>query len=179
MNYSSLNQITAANVADLKPVWAWDSGKSGRTWQTRPLMIGGLLYFTSHGTPDGIVVGDAEVAPRRVAAMVNNSCGDKPSVIVMSACFSGQFVPVLARDHRIVITAARADRTSFGCGEMDQFTFFDDCFLRALPLGSDFAGLGDLIKQCVTAREKEVKAEPPSEPQVSIGSKVTFTLRWK
>ena len=61
----------------------------------------------------------------------------------------------------------------------DQYTFFDDCFLRALPMGSDFAGLGDLIKQCVTAREKEVKAEPPSEPQVSIGSKLTFTLRWK
>lgn len=149
-------------------------------WDLSSRAPGGcLIYFTSHGTPDGIVVGDAEIAPRRVAAMVNNSCGDKPSVIVMSACFSGQFVPVLARDSRIVITAARPDRTSFGCGEMDQYTFFDDCFLRALPLGSDFAGLGDLIKQCVTAREKEVKAEPPSEPQVSIGSKVTFTLRWK
>ncbi|HEX2762159.1 MAG TPA: C13 family peptidase [Rhizomicrobium sp.] len=140
---------------------------------------GCLIYFTSHGTPDGIVVGDAEISPGRIGAMVNNSCGDKPSVIVMSACFSGQFVPVLARDSRIVITAARPDRTSFGCGEMDQYTFFDDCFLRALPLGSDFAGLGDLIKQCVTTREKEVKAEPPSEPQVSIGSKVAFTLRWK
>ena len=140
---------------------------------------GCLIYFTSHGTPDGIVVGSAEVPPKRVAAMVNNSCGDKPAVIVMSACFSGQFVPTLARDSRIIITAARPDRTSFGCGEMDQYTFFDDCFLRALPLGSDFAMLGDLIKQCVTAREKEVKAEPPSEPQVSVGSKVVYTLRWK
>ena len=140
---------------------------------------GCLIYFTSHGTPDGIVVGRGEVSPNRVAAAINNACGDKRSVIVMSACFSGQFVPVLARDSRIVITAARPDRTSFGCGEMDQYTFFDDCFLRALPMGGDFATLGDLIKQCVTAREKEVKAEPPSEPQVSIGSKVTFTLRWK
>lgn len=153
---------------------------SNALWDLSSRAPGGcLIYFTSHGTPDGIVVGDDEVSPKRVAAMVNNSCGDKPAVIVMSACFSGQFVPVLARDSRIVITAARPDRTSFGCGEMDQYTFFDDCFLRAVPLGSDFAGLGDLIKQCVTAREKEVKAEPPSEPQVSIGSKVTFTLRWK
>ncbi len=92
--------------------------------------------------PDGIVVGSAEVPPKRMAAMVNNSCGDKPAVIVMSACFSGQFVPALARDSRIVITAARPDRTSFGCGEMDQYTFFDDCFLRALPMGSDFCWPG-------------------------------------
>ena len=27
MHYSPLNQITATNVADLKPVWVWDSGK--------------------------------------------------------------------------------------------------------------------------------------------------------
>ena len=31
MNYSPLNQVTAANVAGLKPVWVWDSGKFGRT----------------------------------------------------------------------------------------------------------------------------------------------------
>ena len=56
MNYSSLNQITAANVADLKPVWVWDSGKFGRTWQTRPLMIGGLLYFTDSQSGDIIAM---------------------------------------------------------------------------------------------------------------------------
>ena len=31
------------------------------------------------------------------SAGINNSCGSKPAVIVMSACYSGQFVPVLAR----------------------------------------------------------------------------------
>lgn len=56
MNYSSLNQITAANVADLKPVWVWDSGKFGRTWQTRPLMIDGLLYFTESQSGDIIAM---------------------------------------------------------------------------------------------------------------------------
>ena len=115
----------------------------------------------------------------KVAAMINNSCGDKPAVIVMSACYSGQFVPVLARDSRIVITAARPDRTSFGCGELDQLTYFDDCFLRAMPKAEDFAGLGGLVQQCVTFREKQMKAEPPSEPQVSVGPQVAFTLRWK
>ena len=56
MNYSPLNQITAANVAGLKPVWVWDSGKFGRTWETRPLLIDGLLYLTESQTGDTIAL---------------------------------------------------------------------------------------------------------------------------
>jgi hypothetical protein len=156
------------------------SAIAGAMWDLSSRAPGGcLIYFTSHGSPDGIVVGGQIISPDKMAAMVGNSCGDKPAVIVMSACFSGQFVPVLAGDNRIVISAARPDRTSFGCGEMDQYTFFDDCFLRALPKTSDFAGMGELVQQCVKFREEQLHAEPPSEPQVSIGPKVAFTLRWK
>jgi hypothetical protein len=100
-------------------------------------------------------------------------------VIVMSSCFSGQFVQPLMGANRIVMTAARPDRTSFGCGEMDHYTFFDDCFLRALPMAGDFPSLGGLVQQCVAAREVEVKATPPSEPQVSVGPQTIFTLRWR
>jgi len=153
---------------------------AGTMWDLTSRAPGGcLVYFTSHGTPDGIVVDQQVVAPAKMAAMVNNSCGAKPAVIVMSACFSGQFVPALAGDNRIVITAAREDRTSFGCGELDRYTFFDDCFLRALPKAGDFAGLGGLVQQCVAFRERQLQASPPSEPQVSIGPKVALTLRWK
>lgn len=149
-------------------------------WDLSSRAPGGcLIYFTSHGSPDGIVVDQQIVGPAKMAAMVTNSCGAKPSVIVMSACFSGQFVPALQGDNRIVITAARADRTSFGCGELNQYTFFDDCFLRALPKTGDFASMGDLVQQCVAFREQQLQASPPSEPQVSIGPKVAFTLRWK
>jgi hypothetical protein len=140
---------------------------------------GCLIYFTSHGSPDGIVVGDAQVGPDKMAAVIGNACGSKPSVIVMSACFSGQFVPKLEGDNRVVITAARPDRTSFGCGESDHYTFFDDCFLRALPLTGDFALLGGKVQECVAFREEQMKATPPSEPQVSVGRNVAATLRWK
>ena len=56
LNYSALNQISAANVAALKPVWVWDSGKFGRTWETRPLLIDGLLYLTESQTGDTIAL---------------------------------------------------------------------------------------------------------------------------
>jgi hypothetical protein len=133
---------------------------------------GCLIYFTSHGTPDGIVVDQSILSPEKMGAIVRNSCGTKPSVIVMSACFSGQFVPALAADNRVVITAARADRTSFGCGALNTYTYFDDCFLRALPMADGFAKLGRLVRECVAFREQQTGATPPSDPQVSIGAGV-------
>ena len=56
MHYSPLNQITAANVANLKPAWVWDSGKFGRTWEITPLLIDGLLYFSESQTGDIIAL---------------------------------------------------------------------------------------------------------------------------
>jgi hypothetical protein len=140
---------------------------------------GCLIYFTSHGTPDGIIVGDTVFGPNAMRDMVNSACGSRPSVIVMSSCYAGQFVAPLQGDNRIIMTAARPDRTSFGCGELDHYTFFDDCFLRALPMAGDFPGLGGLAQQCVAEREQQMKATPPSEPQVNVGPNVIFTLRWK
>jgi len=140
---------------------------------------GCLIYFTSHGVPEGIIVGETVLEPDQMREMVGSACGSRPSVIVMSACYSGAFVAPLQSDNRIIMTAARPDRTSFGCGEMDHYTFFDDCFLRALPLASDFPGLGGLVQKCVAEREVQMKATPPSEPQVNVGPGVVFTLRWR
>jgi hypothetical protein len=140
---------------------------------------GCLIYFTSHGVPTGIIIGDAVLGPEQLRDMVNSACGKRPSVIVMSSCYSGQFVAPLQGENRVVMTASRPDRTSFGCGELDHYTFFDDCFLRAMDISGDFPGLGVGVQECVRVREQQMKATPPSEPQVSVGSGVTFTLRWR
>jgi len=58
------------------------------------------------------VIGDAVLGPDQMRDMVGSACGGRPSVIVMSACYSGQFVAPLQGDNRIVMTAARPDRTS-------------------------------------------------------------------
>jgi hypothetical protein len=70
----------------------------------------------------------------------------------------------------MVLTAARPDRASFGCGESDRYTFFDTCMLHELPLAHDFAALGPAVQACVARREKDLGADPPSEPQLWIGS---------
>lgn len=130
---------------------------------------GCLAYITSHGHPQGVVVDDQLLAPSVLGAMLDEACGGRPTVVVISACFSGIFVPELAAPNRMVLTAARADRTSFGCGESDRYPYFDDCFLRAFPAAHDFRQLGTAVQTCVARREQETGMSPPSEPQLSIG----------
>jgi hypothetical protein len=90
-------------------------------------------------------------------------------VVIISACFSGVFVPALAGANRMVLTAARPDRSSFGCGEADKYPYFDQCVLESLPSVPDFAILGARVQACVAARETKEGMKPPSEPQLFIG----------
>ena len=141
---------------------------------------GCLAYFTSHGSGDGIVLGDATLSPDQMARIVGNACGGRPTVVVVSACFSGIFVPALKAPDRIVITAAASDRTSFGCGETDRYTFFDTCALQWLAKSGGFPDFAKDVRGCVEAREKKEKVDLPSEPQLYIGPLAAGAIpRWK
>lgn len=135
-----------------------------------------------------IIIGGRIVDPAPIAAMVNKYCGDRPTAVIVSACFSGIFVPLLEGPNRIVFTAARADRTSFGCGEQDQYTFFDTCVLGQIDKVSAFPALADKVKDCVTAREAAMNADEvkqkrqpdlPSDPQFVMDPQLAYGLNWK
>jgi hypothetical protein len=130
---------------------------------------GCLVYLTSHGSPDGAVLGDKLLPPRTLARLVGGACAKRPTIIIISACFSGVFVPALRGPRRLVLTAARRDRSSFGCGESDEYPFFDACVLESLPDSADFVDLAGRTRRCVARREKMEQMSPPSEPQVSDG----------
>ncbi len=72
----------------------------------------------------------------------------------------------------MVLTAARPDRTSFGCGESDRYPYFDTCMLQDLPQAGDFADLGRRVQACVADKEKATGMAPPSEPQMFLGSQL-------
>jgi len=55
-HYSALNQINASNVASLKPVWIWDGGTFGRSWEITPLLIDGRLILSESGSGDVIAL---------------------------------------------------------------------------------------------------------------------------
>jgi hypothetical protein len=141
---------------------------------------GCFVYITSHGSPDGVVVGSGLWSPKKLAHAVDNACGGRPTVVMISACFSGVFVPVLTAPERLVVTAARPDRTSFGCGNTDKYTYFDQCVLQSFSSTGDFPDLATSAKSCVASRERQMGATPPSDPQIYLGSAAATQLpRWR
>jgi len=133
---------------------------------------GCLFYLSSHGAPSGAIVDDRILAPGVLDAILDRTCGARPTVVVISACFSGVYVPTLARANRMVLTAARPDRTSFGCGESDKYPYFDTCFLASMPQTHDFPALGRMVQACVAQKERQTGMKPPSEPQLFVGGGV-------
>ena len=110
------------------------------------------------------------MSPDALSKMVDRACGSRPTVVILSACFSGVFLKPVSDANRAVFTAARSDRTSFGCGESDRYPYFDDCFLKNFSHAHDFIELGREVQACVAEREVETGMSPPSEPQLSVGS---------
>jgi hypothetical protein len=137
---------------------------------------GCLLYFSSHGTPGGLVLGQRTLRPDKLDDIVTGACGERPTIVVISACFSGVFVRPLAAANRMILTAARSDRTSFGCGGMSKYPYFDDCFLSSIGGANDFRDLAIRTKRCVARMERETQMSPPSEPQVFIGREIASRL---
>ena len=141
--------------------------------QTSAATAGCLFYFTSHGLPEGMTLGqEGLLSPAQMNTLVGQWCGERPTVVVVSACFSGVFVPALAASNRMVVTAARPDRSSFGCSADATYPYFDGCVLESLPDADDFVHLASLARQCVSARERAEHLWPPSEPQVNLGKDV-------
>ena len=138
---------------------------------------GCLFYLTSHGSPHGAVFGERmTLTPAMLDRLLTEACGTRPTVAVISACFSGVFIPVLARSNRMILTAARPDRSSFGCSERDRYPYFDYCVLETLPKSRDWVALAKAVKVCVARRETEQGMAPPSEPQTSIGAQMQIDL---
>lgn len=119
---------------------------------------GCLIYFTSHGNGEGIMFGGGIMTPAVMSQLIEGSCGARPTVVFVSACFSGVFVPALAAPNRMVMTAARSDRSSFGCAEEDEFTFFDNCVLASLSTSRNFVVLSQAVMACVQKKETAMRA---------------------
>lgn len=133
---------------------------------------GCLFYFTSHGTPDGLQLRAEKrsLSPADLARLLDRHCRARPTVVVVSACFSGVFLdPQLARGDRIVLTAARRDRSSFGCSPTEELNVYDRCFIENWPAAQSWGDLHDRLIGCIDRRERERGYAPPSEPQAYFG----------
>ncbi len=139
-----------------------------------------VLYSTSHGTPTGLAYHDGDtgyglLSPSRLG-LVLRELGIKRRVLLLSACYAGVFVPYLGSPDTAIVTAASADRTSFGCQADNDWTFFGDALVnnalrKPQPLSAATAEATRLIAGWEAGSGLE-----PSQPQVVVGASVAQWL---
>lgn len=131
-----------------------------------------FLFMTTHGVRRGIGLQLPSVLvifrPQEVAAVLNKE-GIRNRVVIVSACFSGIFVKPLANENTIVLTAADAKSTSFGCADDREWTYFGDAFFnQSLKPGSDFKSAYAGARKLIAGWEKRDRFTP-SNPQGHFG----------
>lgn len=144
-----------------------------------------LLFVTTHGTEDHTLYVQVDqneedfISPQDLRKALDDA-GIDNRVIVLSACYSGGFIPALRSATTLVLAAARADRPSFGCGNTSNATYFGQAWLiDAMNQVADPVAAFDAAKVAITAREKE-DGELPSLPQQSVGKHIGAVLaRWR
>lgn len=134
-----------------------------------------VLYTTSHGTPraglnfEHSQYGAAVVTPAELASMLGQH-GMKNRLIMLQACYSGQFVSALAAPGTVLVTAASAMNPSFGCSPGNDWTFFGHALInQAMRKPDTFARQFRRAVVSIIGWEKKLGIEP-SSPQISIGA---------
>jgi hypothetical protein len=138
-----------------------------------------VLILTSHGSPEGLAIVAGNITetltPLDLRSILDAS-GAKYRIVIISACYSGVFLPALADPRTLVITAAAADRPSFGCEDGAKWTYFGEAFFnQALRTAPDLEAAFQVARRLVTARERREGFEP-SLPQMAGGSEVLARL---
>lgn len=138
---------------------------------------GCLVFLTSHGSEDGLLLrqdfdNGKLLSPGRLDRILDKQCGERPTVLVVSACHSGVFIGRASKgDNRIILAAARDDLVSFGCGADFELTYFDECLLKAWPKGGTWKQLFSRTETCVRLKESEL-SQAASMPQAFFGDGV-------
>ncbi|MDS4012078.1 MAG: C13 family peptidase [Defluviicoccus sp.] len=140
-----------------------------------------FLFLTSHGSPDHSFVLDFwplrfnTLDPRRLRELLDEA-RIKRRVVVVSACHSGGFVDALQDDNTLVITAAAADRNSFGCSNEADFTYFGKAYFdEALRQTYSFVEAFEKARPVIAAREARENF-PDSNPRLHVGEAIRRPL---
>ena len=139
-----------------------------------------FLILTSHGSQDGVAVQAGKrletLSPAHLAGMLNRA-GVRHRVVIISACYSGVFLRPLATEDTLVITAADAEHSSFGCQDKVKWTYFGDAFFNtALRYTADLRSAFTTARTLISRREMRYGLVP-SNPQIAGGENIDSLLR--
>lgn len=140
-----------------------------------------VLFATTHGDPRlGLVYRDGNnavgmIAPKKLASLLDDLKIER-RLIILSACYSGVFVPALNSEQSVVVTAASWQRTSFGCAPGNDWTFFGDAFINnAMRKPQPLEKANDEARSLIALWEAG-RGLVPSDPQIFIGAKARAWL---
>ncbi|MBI1891112.1 MAG: hypothetical protein HYS18_10725 [Burkholderiales bacterium] len=143
-----------------------------------------FIHMTSHGASDGELAASfwpMTVEPLHPGELKKwlDEAGIRYRVISVSACYSGSWVTPLANESTLIMTAADADHTSYGCGSKSELTFFGramyDEQLRNVTLS--FEDAHKTAREVIEQREKEAgKSDGYSNPQLRAGATIRERL---
>jgi hypothetical protein len=170
--YTNTRSSSKATVANLRVALARAAARMDRENDVL------FLFLTSHGSREGVALKAGRrvgvLTPAQLGALLRET-GARSKVLIVSACFSGVFLP-LAEPGTLVITAADATHPSFGCEATATWTFFGRAFFReAIPQTENLREAFVLARSSVLARERKEGFEP-SNPQMAGGQSFSTRL---
>ncbi len=173
-NRRTLEDLPLASTTNLDAVM---DGLAGIMDADKDVLV---LFVTSHGSEGLISISFPEfslndLTPARLSQALARS-RVKNRVVILSACHSGSFMRALEDSHTLVLTAARADRTSFGCADENEWTYFGDAlFNHGLRETTSFVAAFDIAKARIAAWEAR-DGITASEPQIALGDGIRAKL---
>jgi hypothetical protein len=144
-----------------------------------------FLYLTSHGTSSHqLSIGHPaimlpEISMADLKAMLD-PLPVKWKIVVVSACYSGGFIPPLRDEYTLVMTAASAERKSFGCSDTSEITWFAKAYFKeSLPQAGSFEEAFENARKLIAEWEIEEieKGGEHSEPQIAVGKAIAAHLK--
>ena len=135
-----------------------------------------FIHMTSHGAQSGELAASFwplevdPVTPGDLKAWLDEA-GIRYRLLSISACYSGSWVAPLADPDTLVMTAADADHTSYGCGSRSDLTFFGRAMYdEQLRQIRSFEQAHAQARVVIEQREKEAgKTDGYSNPQIAMG----------
>ncbi|WP_118855753.1 C13 family peptidase [Sphingomonas mesophila] len=165
---ASLHRVPLASNANLDAVLT----RLGRTMDSERDVA--ILYLASHGSRQAELSTDLPdyeslqpIGARRLAAALDRA-GIKRRIVIVSACYAGSWIAPLKSDDTIVVTAARQDRSSFGCTDERELTYFGEALLKG-PIASGASLAESFAAAKASVARWESGEDQHSEPQAYIG----------
>jgi len=137
-----------------------------------------VAMLTSHGSQDLMAIkaepnGDVGTVPVDYLVEFFAELDNDKQILILQSCFSGSMIDELSSPNRIILTAAAADRPSFGCNPDSDNTWFIKAINQAMvEVGSQGGSWQQVFErtQALVIIDEAENGVTASNPQSFVGA---------